>query len=455
MQLPQYVVYLIQMSSLLLGILALQALYAREASRAQLMLFASTWAIALAAFVFSYSDPSEMFFDFKKAYWEAGSLVLQGPSALAATFKEGTEGFVNIPIVAYVFAPFGLLDPATAAFVFTIIGLACVLMGLHLLGKAADLEQIGAARLLLIAATFGPLIYSIREGNTTHITLLMIAAALLSARYKQDVRAGLLLGLASVLKPPLLLFGFYYALKQRWRIVFGGTLVILVTAALSIAVFGLEMHLLWYNNSIRPYAQGTLSAMNVQSIDAALMRMALGPNVLWTFTPHKMGTVLDLISTGLTALIIGLAIAACMLPRPASARRADPQLADDLEFCTVLLVACVVSPLSWSHYYLWLLVPIAFIVSGSRDFLTSAMANKIAFAAILLAAPLINYWQPGHELLREVHARIASSHLLLGGLIILALLLWSRWHVRLRPAVETKSLADRGGASLGGDAQAN
>jgi hypothetical protein len=52
---------------------ALQALYAREASRAQLMFFAlRAWAIVLAAFVFSYSGPSDMFFDFKKAYWESG-----------------------------------------------------------------------------------------------------------------------------------------------------------------------------------------------------------------------------------------------------------------------------------------------------------------------------------------------------------------------------------------------
>ena len=56
-------------------------------------------------------EPRVLFTDFRKAYYPAGSAALEGHAALKPLFEfqRGVHGFVNLPIVAYLFAPFGLL----------------------------------------------------------------------------------------------------------------------------------------------------------------------------------------------------------------------------------------------------------------------------------------------------------------------------------------------------------
>ena len=75
---------------------------------------------------FSFGAPPEWFWDFTRAYYSAGRDVVQGDlAALQVLIREGaTGGFVNIPIVASLFAPFGILPPRIPGILFTIIGLA-------------------------------------------------------------------------------------------------------------------------------------------------------------------------------------------------------------------------------------------------------------------------------------------------------------------------------------------
>ena len=47
---------------------------------------------------------------------------------------------------------------------------------------------------------------------------------------------------------------------RRWMVVAGGAAVIAGSILLSLLIFGWDMHVLWYETTIAPYASSTVSA---------------------------------------------------------------------------------------------------------------------------------------------------------------------------------------------------
>src|SRR5690606_12090466 len=140
--------------------------------------------------------------DFQDAYYAAGVALQGGPTGLAPLIERGTDGFVNLPIVAYLFWPFGLLANVPAMILFSVLGAACVLWTWRLLVREFDLDDRQAAMLLFLVAANGPLMYGVKEGNTSHFILLLLLLGLAAARGGRDFAAGLWLGVAAIIKPP-------------------------------------------------------------------------------------------------------------------------------------------------------------------------------------------------------------------------------------------------------------
>lgn len=386
-------------------------------------LFVTALALVLAGFVVHVSNPVLPFMDFRKAYWPAGAAALQGEAALREVMRHGAFGFVNLPIVAYLFALFGAMPETAAAWSFTVVGAAAVLAAFGLLVKAAALDRQAVAVLAVVFAAFGPLAYSIREGNTSHIVLAMLIAALLALRRRRGLLAGALLGLAALIKLPLMLFGVYYVLRGRWRVVAGGAAVVGGAAGLSLLVFGWDLHVFWYEVCIRPYARDPVGALNVQSVAAALARLEFGPPTILDWERRTLAPALALLAATSTFALIGLAMAAAA----GRTRAGEPQVTQELEFMIVLMLAAIISPLSWSHYYVWMLLPAAFFISRAPHFGGGRLQRLLGWVAIVIASPPVLFWQPGPRLLNEAHARLGVSHLLYGGLILLGVLLVCRW----------------------------
>jgi len=387
-------------------------------------------AIAMAAFLFRVSNPVEAFSDFSKAYWLAGRDVLSGPDALEKSMSKGAFGFVNIPIVAYLFVPFGMLEKQAASILFTAIGVGSVVLTWWLLARMAGLQTLEKALFLFLIAAFGPLAYSLKEGNTTHMVLALVTGALYVLRRKREMLAGALLGIAAVIKLPLLLFGAYFLLRGRWRVVIGGGSILAAVGLSSVLIFGWDSHLQWYESCVKPYARDPIAALNVQSIAGALLRFELGPASLLDWRQHPLSPVSQAIASASTLAILGLAMAACLAPRPRASRDVGPLITDEVEFMIVLMIACVASPLTWSHYYTWMLLPLAFFLGRTPHFASSPSMWAVNWIALVAASPVVSFWRPRSELLGEFVGRIGASHLLIAGLLLLGTLLWSRWHLR-------------------------
>jgi hypothetical protein len=373
---------------------------------------------AMAAITLYLSDPPVLFSDLAIAYHPAGHAVLHDPAALAALMKKGVNGFVNLPAVAWVFAPLALAPLAAAGWAFAGLGLAAIAGAWALLCRAFRLETADRWRLALLLAANGPLAYSLKEGNTSHFVLFGLAAALVLIRGGRSGWAGAALAAAALLKPPLVLFGGFFLLRRDLRGVAGFGLTTLGAAALSLALFGWAMNLHWFEICILGSTQKWLAAFNVQSFAAFLVRLGAPARGLLSWDGILPSPGLQTLSRAWLALLLAAAAAAWFA---GAARRGDAERRD-ARYVLVLTVALIASPLTWTHYYCWLLLAAALFLAERRD--RPAGEQALGWTAIFLVSPIARILPIAGGPALAVYKDFAVSHFLLGGVLWFALLAW-------------------------------
>jgi hypothetical protein len=106
---------------------------------------------------------------------------------------------------------------------------------------------------------------------------------------------------------------------------------------------------------------------------------------------------------------------------------------DFLQFSIVIILALVISPISWTHYYLFLLAPVALHLGGRLPLPQDAVTHWFFWTGYALASlPVI---MPAMELdpdpppgwLAELAARSIVSAWLFGALLLLACFARGAW----------------------------
>jgi hypothetical protein len=375
------------------------------------------------------SEPAILFSDFFKAYYSAGEAVLA--DEVASLYREGAEvTFVNMPIMAFLFAPLARLDDVDAAWIFLALGLSAALASWALLVRIGRYRASSAALLAFIFLINGPMVNSLREGNTTHFLLLLLTLALLLWRAGWDYSAGLVLGFCALFKLPLLLLGAYVLLRRRWSIVAGGATMAALVIGFSLWIFEPAIHIAWYRVCVEPYMLGVIPAFNVQSIDAFLLRLSTGAALLQDWAPMPLPLLYRVLRTILLLTIYGTAVS---LIWRAGRREPPPRVTGALstrdltEFSLVLTIALVSSPLAWTHYYLLLLLPWSLYQGSLLSLPDDALSRSLMWSALaLISLPvLMPDLPPG--LAAELVARTVVSMWLLGGLLMLIALARGAW----------------------------
>jgi hypothetical protein len=379
-------------------------------------------AIALMLLLGFATEPQarDLLVDFTKAYYPAGKAAVENPAALYARADDDLT-FVNLPLVALLFAPLGLMDLPSASALMLGLGILATIAALYACLRLSGVTGWRRWALMGLFVANGPLFYNLRMGNTTQYTLLLLAGGLLALRHRRDWLAGGLLAIAGIIKVPLLLLAGYYLLRQRWRVVlgFGGTLAIV--GLLSVLVFGPALHVTWYRECIQPFAGKPLSAFNVQSIDGLLARVLLKGD-LRNWLPMTVDWGYKLVRYGLVAGLVGSALWVGW-----RAKAPQSPAAENSEFAIALCLALIISPISWTHYYLLLLLPLALwlgqqlAIPHQRPWTVGMLV-----VTVLISLPTVN---PAldHALLRLLVTQVWISHYLYGGLLLFVLLLRGRW----------------------------
>ena len=380
---------------------------------------------------FKASSPPDPLWDFLNAYYPAGEAALHhDPAMLRHLIGKGTSGFVNIPVVAYLFAPFALFPPKIAAALYTLIGMAVSVTAWFLLIRAFRLELRERWLLAFLFLVNGPLLNGIKFGNLSYFILCALAGGLVLAREGRSGAAGALLGVATVIKPPLVLFGLFFLFRRDVRGVLGYAAVGVVTLFLSLLVFGWADNLNWFEACIVQYSHSWLSTFSVQSISAFLIRFrpGIGIDYMDSSVPQIPTHGERLIASIITGLLLITAAAACIRVSSRMLPHTEQQTGfrRDLQYLLVLCLVLVSSPLSWDRYYSWLLMPAAFFLGSRQTLASSQTVRWLGWLAIALVTPLV--MRPnslGALGQTSIYRLFWVSHLLYGGLLWFGLT--ARW----------------------------
>jgi hypothetical protein len=353
--------------------------------------------------------------DFLKAYYHAGQAVLANRSADLYACDVSNLCFVNLPIVAVAFAPLAMLAPFYAGTVFTAAGAVAIAFALVRLTPAGSLSN----RCLWLLVLNGPLYYSLRLGNTTHMLLAPLAGTMLMLAAGRDVRAGCIFGLLSIVKPPLALMLPYLVIRARLRAAAAMAGTIFATVLASVAWFGSSIHLTFWRDIVVGFGRAPIAAYNAQSLSGAVAHL-LFPGHLRDFEPLLPTTTFVLLRWSVTLSLVLVVVATCW--RAGMPGRKDAVL---IELSMIVTLALLVAPISWTHYFLLLLPPVVWCASGEIALRAPAARGVLAGAAVLLSLPVTFFTLPWPRL-AAIHERLFVSHYSAGAVLLLCVLAYER-----------------------------
>lgn len=335
------------------------------------------WGICLIllAGVGYYVIQEHALYDFFKGYYHGGRKVLRNPGEL---YDEACYNYVNFPLFAYLFAPLANLPKELAGRIFFTVGYIALLPLAYWLVRAVEVK--GWRRFLVLGLFLfnGPLDYSIWLGNTTQIVMLFILLALLGLRHGWEWLSGIFLGVAGLIKLPIILPSGYFFIRGKWKVVAGGLLVAGFAIVLSLILIPLDLNSMWIDRCILSIAENPIGAYNNQSLSGFLARIYMPGNIGWDpLTPTDSYKLASQIAS---ALLYAPAIWVLFFGRKLL-RTASNQA---LEFFIILICSLLTSPIAWTHYFVLLLIPFAWYISGEFLSQRQRWVSVVIFASILL-----------------------------------------------------------------------
>lgn len=336
------------------------------------------------------SDPNSHY-DFRAVYMGAADLLAgadpcgeapdQPSKRIAAALGVDVIHTVYYPMVlGTLYAPFAALPFDAARIAWIVFKLVLLAATAVLLARASAPPGDGGRWLALVVLLFAAFETTVREfaiGQANVVILFLLAVASTSLARGREWLGGAALGATLLLKPipGMILVGF--ALRRQWRTVAAAVGLVAAVTAASVAVYGLDAHL--------SCVSATTSAVRAlsrwwanQSLLGFLVHVGV-PNqhsTAWFAAPWLVG-VLWLVA----ALVVAGAAALVTWRHP----HADAGLALSLW----LTIGLLVSPRSWDHYWVWLLIPVVLVARAVREGRVSPWLAAITY--VLLAYPG-QYW---------------------------------------------------------------
>jgi hypothetical protein len=353
--------------------------------------------------------------DFLVAYYPAGHAALFDHARLYDSVN-CLDGFVNLPIVGALFAPLSALPYWYAAVILTAAGVIAVAASVGLLWRVVTPTAGQAVLLLALVALNGPLWDSFKVGNLTHFVLPLVLLAVLMLIRRRPGAAGVILGVAGVVKIPLGLIGLYFLVSRQWRALTSMAATVAAIVVASVVLFGPAVNRRWVDHCVVASSGKVITHFYAQTLDGSLAR-AHGANQ-FSWEPIARTRTHDILRVPL----IGATLCALLW----ILRRLPPDQDDAVVKAAVAVFACAIMifPASWIHYYVFLLPSSALLVTGAQR-VPPGLSGKVltALALVAVSIPTLRPFQ-GHSRFGALADQLVVSHYYLGGLLMFALLLY-------------------------------
>jgi hypothetical protein len=251
--------------------------------------------------------------------------------------------------------PFALLDYPDAVLVWNLLSLGALFASLWLVGRELGITATAwavfpAVTLLLLCSPFRQ---QMNQGQLNLVLLLLLTGTWVAWRSGRPGLSGVLLGAATALKVfPGFLF-LFFALRREGKVLASGVLSFVTLSLLTVTLLGTDAYRTYVTEvvpQVSEYRSGWINA-SVPGVWAKLFDPATEREHVVAFWRSPL---LARAGTVVSCLVIVLVLARAI----GKARTASE--CDDA-FGLTLTAMLLVSPITWDHYFLLLLLPVTFL----------------------------------------------------------------------------------------------
>ncbi len=273
-----------------------------------------------------------------------------------------------------------------------------------------------------IALCFYPLLRAYTLGQLqVWINALFVLACLAWSADRRSI-AGVLLGVAVLLKPQFALFGVWALLRREFGFLAAFTAAVAIGVVASVTAYGWDIHVA-YLDVLRSISRTGETFHANQSVNGLLNRLLeTADSVTWT--GRQFPSYHPLVHYGTLAWAILLLACASWVCWAASQRAPRASL---LEFQSMALVFTLASPIAWEHHYGMLPASYVYLfvvfLGRPRVWVGNGKWVALTVSCMLTASSLPPLWErwPGSP------GNLLQSHLLAGALLLLGM----QWRVML------------------------
>ncbi|MBI5758942.1 MAG: DUF2029 domain-containing protein [Planctomycetales bacterium] len=257
------------------------------------------------------------------------------------------------PPSVFLALPFALLDYPNAVLAWNVLSLLLLAASLHWLVRELGIpfKAWSVMPMVTILLLSNPFRQQVNQGQFNLLLLFLLLAIWLAARSEKAWLAGTLLAVATAVKLfPGFLF-LYFLLRRDWRIVAVGVTGVAVIGVAAGFALGWESYRTYVTEvlpQVNAYRGGWLNASLVGFCTRLFDPAAVSEQVEPIWRSSSFAKLL----AGVMCLLVMVVVSRCVL-------RADTADKRDRAFGLTLVAMLLVSPITWDHYFLLLLLPLA------------------------------------------------------------------------------------------------
>ena len=343
-----------------------------------------------------------------RVYRAAGESLYHGGSPYLLTFTTSRLPFTYPPFALVVLSPLSLgsLDLVKALW-WSANGIALIAL-LYVVVVAA--LRVSRREALLLAAAGGGLATLVLEPLRSNldygqINLLIMLLVVLDVERVKGRWRGIAVGVAAAIKLTPLTYLAYFVIDRDRRAAYRGFATFIIATALAWLILPSGSERYWFHEVFSPARTGRVGGVSNQSWNAVFHRAP--------FHGGALGVVLWA-SVSVVTFVVGVIVAKWLV-----------ELGQTIDALLVLaLTELLVSPISWSHHWSWLvIVPVVLVTRWRRDHVVS-----VSLVVILLVAIAEPYWWSINGWLG---AFLADSLTLAGAVVLVALIRATKRDLRL------------------------
>lgn len=333
--------------------------------------------------------------------YRLGSAALLHGDALYGTLPQTQDGqfllFTYPPFAAIVLAPLTILPYWLACLLLTLLTLGLLAVVLSTVLGALGVLPPGLrgwrriTAVLLVAEVLEPVLRTVYAGQIDLLLLALVVLDVLVDTPKWP--RGLLIGIAAAVKLTPAVFLLYFLLRRDTRALLVSAASVVVATLIGFVLAWRDSFQYWTHTVHDTGRIGTATLNTNQNIAGMLARLGLGDTarfVLWAVA---------------CVAVLGLVVwAARRVLTAAGADGSDPASNGEAAVLALICVAMfglVVSPVSWSHHWVWVLPTV--VVTAVVAF----RHRNVALAAVTAVGLALMVWTP-ITLMPEHHETSAS-----------------------------------------------